>query len=108
MILSIAPTPPAPKQPRDVVDFLNSADPYEPAAVTPLRWEKFMKIMHKLGFEDSQEGPSVVRFNPPQSFKTREYIVFHKPYPDPTLQPAVVTGYARRLKKVYKDDFTPT
>jgi len=72
-----------------------------------MRWEKFLEVMRKLGFEYNTEGPTVVRFTPPASFGTRESIKFHKPYPDPTLQSAMVTAFARKVKKVYKDDFMP-
>ncbi|KAF8070673.1 hypothetical protein FPV67DRAFT_1036054 [Lyophyllum atratum] len=106
--MNLPPTPPAPlKYSKAVINFVNSADPYNEAGVEPMRWDKFLEVMRKLRFEEeSTESASAVRFIPPEYFENNEPITFHKPYPDPTLPPIMVTAFARRLKKHYRDDFT--
>jgi len=66
----------------------------------PMKWESFLKIMREMGFEyDPSTAGSSVRFDPPN--KNDKPITFHKPHPDPTLEPGMVKTFAKKLRKQY-------
>ncbi|KAF8070672.1 hypothetical protein FPV67DRAFT_1488307 [Lyophyllum atratum] len=86
--------------------LLNTADD-EMKGSAPMKWENFLRLMREMGFEyDPSTAGSSVRFDPPD--KRDGPITFHKPHPDPTLQPIRLKDYAKRLKKHYgwnEEDF---
>ncbi|CAA7261735.1 unnamed protein product [Cyclocybe aegerita] len=66
----------------------------------PMKWEQFLKLMREMGFTyDPSTAGSSVRFDPPN--KNDWPITFHKPHPDPTIQPVMLKKFARRLKRYY-------
>jgi len=69
------------------------------AGRAPMKWENFLKLMREMGFEyDPSTAGSSVRFDPPN--KNDRPITFHKPHPDPTLNPIMLKAFAKRLKKI--------
>ncbi|PPQ87476.1 hypothetical protein CVT25_008212 [Psilocybe cyanescens] len=67
---------------------------------SPMKWEHFLKLMREMGFEyDPSTAGSSVRFDPPN--KADRPITFHKPHPDPTLQPVMLKEFAKKLKRYY-------
>ncbi|KJA27891.1 hypothetical protein HYPSUDRAFT_35071 [Hypholoma sublateritium FD-334 SS-4] len=69
-------------------------------ARAPMKWENFLKLMREMGFEyDPSTAGSSVRFDPPN--KNDKPITFHKPHPDPTLQPMMLNEFAKKLKRAY-------
>uniref|UniRef100_A0A8H8CPI7 Uncharacterized protein n=1 Tax=Psilocybe cubensis TaxID=181762 RepID=A0A8H8CPI7_PSICU len=67
---------------------------------SPMKWEQFLKLMREMGFEyDPSTAGSSVRFDPPN--KADRPITFHKPHPDPTLQPIMLKEFAKKLKRYY-------
>ncbi|KAG6831829.1 hypothetical protein H0H87_003748 [Tephrocybe sp. NHM501043] len=75
--------------------------------IAPMKWDNFLRLMREMGFDyDPSTAGSSVRFDPPD--KRDMPITFHKPHPDPTLQPIMLKEYAKRLKKRYgwnEEDF---
>ncbi|KAJ7902148.1 hypothetical protein B0H14DRAFT_1271645 [Mycena olivaceomarginata] len=68
--------------------------------LAPMKWEHFLKLMREMGFEyDPSTAGSSVRFDPPDPNDVP--ITFHKPHPDPTIQPIMLRDFAKRLKKNY-------
>ncbi|KAJ7509745.1 hypothetical protein B0H11DRAFT_1257123 [Mycena galericulata] len=56
--------------------------------------------MREMGFEyDPSTAASSVRFDPPDPNDVS--ITFHKPHPDPTIQPLMLREFAKKLKKNY-------
>ncbi|KAG6920263.1 hypothetical protein DXG01_005032 [Tephrocybe rancida] len=86
--------------------LLNTAED-EMKGIAPMKWENFLRLMREMGFDyDPSTAGSSVRFDPPD--KRDMPITFHKPHPDPTLQPIMLKDYAKRLKKRYgwtEEDF---
>ncbi|KAG6885905.1 hypothetical protein C0993_007923 [Termitomyces sp. T159_Od127] len=86
--------------------LLNTAED-ETKGTAPMKWENFVKLMREMGFDyDPSTAGSSVRFDPPDPRDSP--ITFHKPHPDPTLQPIKLKDYAKRLKKHYgwtEEDF---
>ncbi|KAI0696691.1 hypothetical protein BC835DRAFT_1271539 [Cytidiella melzeri] len=72
----------------------------EKQGIAPLKWEHFVKVMREMGFSiDPSTAGSSVRFDPPDPRDPS--ITFHKPHPDPTLQPFKVREFGRRLTRTY-------
>ncbi|KDR75158.1 hypothetical protein GALMADRAFT_249095 [Galerina marginata CBS 339.88] len=66
----------------------------------PMKWENFLRLMREMGFTyDPSTAGSSVRFDPPN--KGDRSITFHKPHPDPTLQPVMLKEFAKKLKRYY-------
>ncbi|KAF5380464.1 hypothetical protein D9615_004625 [Tricholomella constricta] len=80
--------------------LLNTAED-EMQGIAPMKWDNFVKVlMREMGFEyDPSTAGSSVRFDPPD--KRDKPITFHKPHPDPTIQPTKLKDYAKRLKRSY-------
>ncbi|KAF9010573.1 hypothetical protein BDQ17DRAFT_1346459 [Cyathus striatus] len=72
-----------------------------------VKWESFLRLMRELGFRyDPSTAGSSVRFDPPSTGD--KPITFHKPHPDPTLQPHMVRAFAKKLTARYgwiEEDF---
>ncbi|KAF8904426.1 hypothetical protein CPB84DRAFT_1727744 [Gymnopilus junonius] len=82
----------------DLMHQLIKSSDNQPRA--PMKWENFLKIMREMGFTyDPSTAGSSVRFDPPN--KNDKPITFHKPHPDPTLQPEILHKFAKRLKRYY-------
>ncbi|PCH43413.1 hypothetical protein WOLCODRAFT_138329 [Wolfiporia cocos MD-104 SS10] len=66
----------------------------------PLKWSRFLRVMTDLGFEidGTAEGASV-KFVPPHDWY--EPIAFHRPHPDPTINPELLPIYRKRLREHY-------
>ncbi|KZT10678.1 uncharacterized protein LAESUDRAFT_734491 [Laetiporus sulphureus 93-53] len=86
--------------------LLNTSED-EKRGLAPMKWENFLKVMREMGFTyDPSTAGSSVRFDPPDPRDTP--ITFHKPHPDPTLQPVKLKEYSKRLKRCYgwsEEDF---
>ncbi|KAI0339768.1 hypothetical protein BDW22DRAFT_1360779 [Trametopsis cervina] len=79
--------------------LLHSAED-EKQGIAPMKWENFLKVMREMGFTyDPSTAGSSVRFDPPDARDPS--ITFHKPHPDPTLQPYKVREFGRRLTRAY-------
>ncbi|KZT29034.1 hypothetical protein NEOLEDRAFT_1154103 [Neolentinus lepideus HHB14362 ss-1] len=66
----------------------------------PMKWEQFLKVMREMGFSyDPSTAGSSVRFDPPNPRDPP--ITFHKPHPDPTIQPIRLREYAKDLEQMY-------
>ncbi|KAF9529234.1 hypothetical protein CPB83DRAFT_852909 [Crepidotus variabilis] len=69
-------------------------------ARAPMKWDDFVKLMLEMGFTyDPSTAGSSVRFDPPS--KNDPPITFHKPHPDPTLEPHLLREFAKKLKRRY-------
>ncbi|KAK7685171.1 hypothetical protein QCA50_011534 [Cerrena zonata] len=79
----------------------------EKKGLAPMKWENFLKVMREMGFKyDPSTAGSSVRFDPPGD--KDHPITFHKPHPDPTLQPLILKQFGKRLKRTYgwsEEDF---
>ncbi|KAG6813367.1 hypothetical protein H0H92_011633 [Tricholoma furcatifolium] len=95
------------KKSKSLMHQLLNTSEGETKGITPMKWEDFLRIMRDMGFEyEPGTAGSSVRFDPPD--KRDKPITFHKPHPDPTLQPTVLKIYAKRLKERYgwtEEDF---
>jgi len=79
--------------------LLGTADS-ETKGIKPMKWENFLKVMREMGFKyDPSTAGSSVKFDPPDS-RDRS-ITFHKPHPDPTIQPIMLKEFAKKLKRYY-------
>ncbi|KAJ6594189.1 hypothetical protein B0H19DRAFT_53007 [Mycena capillaripes] len=82
----------------------------ETKGMASMKWETFLKLMREMGFTyDPSTLGSSVRFEPPDPKDVS--ITFHKPHPDPTIHPAMLREFAKKLKKSYgwsEADFVQT
>jgi len=66
----------------------------------PMKWDHFMKMMGEMGFTvDTSTAGSSVRFDPPD--KNTRSISFHKPHPDPTIEPVTLRKWGKKLREYY-------
>ncbi|KAF7305999.1 hypothetical protein HMN09_00754400 [Mycena chlorophos] len=72
----------------------------ETKGLSSMKWETFLKLMREMGFTyDPSTAGSSVRFDPPDPKDVS--ITFHRPHPDPTIQPIMLREFAKKLRKSY-------
>ncbi|KAF5370711.1 hypothetical protein D9758_001875 [Tetrapyrgos nigripes] len=65
-----------------------------------MKWDTFVKVMEDVGFKyDPSTAGSSVKFVPPDPRDPP--ITFHKPHPDPTLQPVMLKEFSKKLRRYY-------
>lgn len=68
--------------------------PNEPPAKTGTSWQQFLAAMIAAGFAVTQSSGSAVVFS-----RAEESIRFHRPHPDPTIDPLILQVMGKRLRK---------
>ncbi|KAI4523759.1 hypothetical protein K525DRAFT_195616 [Schizophyllum commune Loenen D] len=65
-----------------------------------MKWDEFVTLMDQLGFEYDPDTPGTsVRFIPRN--QRNQPVTFHKPHPDPTIQPVMLREMLKKLIRVY-------
>ncbi|KAI0011103.1 hypothetical protein F4779DRAFT_637849 [Xylariaceae sp. FL0662B] len=73
--------------------------PGEPAGHRTFKWQQFVEVLARTGFEPRQSGSaggSAVSFYHAES---RGTIVFHQPHPEPKVDPVMLLSMGKRLAK---------